>query len=559
MDRRPQATPGAEDTLPGTVTITFDGTGVGSTAVPDGDGSLTFRVPEDASAGPHTVRAGCDQDDTILDSRTLAVPPPEQQRVVVPDLIGSSLQEAEVQLDAAGLRLGRVSGPAGEPVLSQSIEPFAKVDPDSSVDVELGSPVEPRQVPDLLRLSKSQAERALAARQLRLGRVSGGTGVVVGQDPPAGDRVPPGTKVDVTLGPAAPALVTVPDLLGHRVRGLAGYLRERSLAIGTVDGEGTRVHAQRPRAGARVRPGSAVSVTTTAVLPPPAGVVVPDLRGLPARRAATALSGVGLLLSPVDPDDLARRVTGQSPAAGTRVPSGSTVSVTLAPPSLVVVPDLVGHKVEDLRGLLREGRLRLGTVRGDGPKVRAQLPRAGTRVRPGSAVNVTTVARPPRHLVAVPQLRGHSVDQARDLLGAVGLGLSLPDPHDQGQRVTGQRPAAGTMAPVGSTVAVRLEAAAIGSPGFDLARFLSPLSPLGRLAAAALALVVVAGAGFAARLAHARRVRHWVGDHLELRPRDVVTPAARARPRDDRSPPDLVVAVQGRPDPGTQILEEAHQ
>ncbi len=83
-----------------------------------------------------------------------------------------------------------------------------------------------------------------------------------------------------------------------------------------------------PSSSATLPPG-----TTTLPSPSPTTaprtVLVPAVVGLTAREAVGRLAGAGLGAAPVDAGDLERRVEGQSPVAGTAVPVGSTVDLTL--------------------------------------------------------------------------------------------------------------------------------------------------------------------------------------------------------------------------------------
>jgi hypothetical protein len=105
--------------------------------------------------------------------------------------------------------------------------------------------------------------------------------------------------------------------------------------------------------------------------------------------------------------------------------------------------------------LARRG-LELGLVSGDGEVVRSQNPRAGSRVPRGSAVNVSVEPGVrPRRLVRVPDLLGDTVSEARAALASADLVLGETT-EDSGE-IAGQQPRAGTLVPPGSTVTVVLE------------------------------------------------------------------------------------------------------
>lgn len=120
----------------------------------------------------------------------------------------------------------------------------------------------------------------------------------------------------VAARPPAPAPTTVPDL-----RLLTPRLAERTLEarglMPHLHGEGDRVLAQLPAAGAAVERGAAVTLWLAAPQDS-SGQVLPDLTGLPVREALRELG-----LRRVQPHIEGRgRVVRQSPAPGTRLPLG---------------------------------------------------------------------------------------------------------------------------------------------------------------------------------------------------------------------------------------------
>lgn len=160
------------------------------------------------------------------------------------------------------------------------------------------------------------------------------------------------------------------------------------------------------------RDATSAGFTVTAAM-----VAVPDLTGLRADEAARALADVGLVLGHVSgPGDM---ISSQRPAAGTKVPNGSTVEVTVvgpppatspAPPAssappepLVEVPNLGNRTMDEARVVLAGAGLALGENPGGGSTVQEQSPPPGTLVRPGTAVTVTpgpppvTAEEPPVH------------------------------------------------------------------------------------------------------------------------------------------------------------------
>jgi hypothetical protein len=199
-------------------------------------------------------------------------------------------------------------------------------------------------------------------------------------------------------------------------------------------------------------------------------------------------------------------VAGQSPAEGTRVRIGSTVTVQTAPagqarqpappqpqppgaaaapqaptpspapsppppappptrPSpparaaVVLVPDLLQQPLPEARQLTTSARLEL-RVRGQSPAdptrtiVTSQRPAAGARV---AARSIVFVELGPA-LLAVPDLRKHPLDEARQILSRAGFELAImgdPPSNESRANVVEQTPLPGVRAAAGSTVTVR--------------------------------------------------------------------------------------------------------
>ncbi len=146
---------------------------------------------------------------------------PVKDQVVLPDVRGKSLSEAQGILEAQGLRVGRVvevshdSLPRGY-VISQNPLPKAQLPLGSSVHllVSAGKATggEEVQVPDVVGLHLEEAQEVLAQSGLVvevLEEVPAGerpSGIVIGQEPGEGERLPRGSgvRLKVTKGREQP-------------------------------------------------------------------------------------------------------------------------------------------------------------------------------------------------------------------------------------------------------------------------------------------------------------------------------------------------------------------
>jgi eukaryotic-like serine/threonine-protein kinase len=141
------------------------------------------------------------EDDTEVDFVVSSGKP----MVSVPSVVGQNREQARAALVAAGLKVSLQERDADEP-LGQVLE----TDPAAGANVPEGSEVTvffsdgPEQVPDVVGLTQSQAERALreAGFEVFVTSTSDTTepkGTVVRQNPPAGSDEPEGTSITIEV------------------------------------------------------------------------------------------------------------------------------------------------------------------------------------------------------------------------------------------------------------------------------------------------------------------------------------------------------------------------
>ena len=186
----------------------------------------------------------------------------EPDVVVVPDVVEMSAEEAEATIVDAGLRLGRLSG-EGEIVQSQSPAAGSEVEPLAVVDlVMVAEPDEEVVVPDLVGKEVADAQAALLAGKLELGLVTGSGDVVRAQDPPAGERALAGSSVNISVESSIEpvALATVPDLVGLTVPDARQACEDVGLVLGDTPSTESEISSQQPVAGLLVPVGSTVTV-----------------------------------------------------------------------------------------------------------------------------------------------------------------------------------------------------------------------------------------------------------------------------------------------------------
>ncbi len=343
-------------------------------------------------------------------------------------------------------------------------------------------------VPAVVGSSQDVAVAALAATDLVVGRVhqadgaGAAAGTVLSQDPAAGASVMQGSPV--TLSVAAEAMVAVPDVVGLPLATALAAITAVGLSaadprMDEVDAPRGTVVAVQPPAGTRVVRGSAVTAT---VATPPVRAV-PDVLGRTPPAAAVVLASAGFTLAPppyrlLEGGSTAGTIVAQEPRARTNAAVDGPVTITLAAPWGVTVPDLAGMTLDAAAAALREagaavltglGRpadppgLSLGSTSQRSARtgetvgaVVGQAPPAGSRAPLYAAVSVVVAgdARQP-----VPPLSGLALGAAAAALTTAGFALGAVG-HRAADTAAGtvvdQDPDAGSTWPPGGRVAVTL-------------------------------------------------------------------------------------------------------
>jgi len=216
----------------------------------------------------------------------LSPPPPVEQvvaQVVVPNLIGLSEGEAEVELQKAGLTLGQVSvAPAEDTPQGAQAETVIQTMPAEGEEVLEGSPVslvlaadlyEPAAdmviVPDVVGLEEGEIDAAFEDVDLDVSVVRGPDleveeDFVVLQSPVAGEEVPAESVVVVVVStgePLDPVLIALDDVVGMPVSQATEILQDAGLVVALPPNQGAAagsVISQIPEGGTEVLVGSVV-------------------------------------------------------------------------------------------------------------------------------------------------------------------------------------------------------------------------------------------------------------------------------------------------------------
>ena len=424
--------------------------------------------------------------------------------VFVPDLFGASEEKARDLLINAGLKVGEVTRAEANArpgtVFKQDHAADAQVTVGTAVGFVLALPVKVpvtpgRQgraappvkmvfVPDLFGASEEQARDLLINSGLKVGEVmraeaNARPGTVFKQDHAADAQVTVGTAVGFVLalpvkvpvtpgragrgggGPPPVKTAVVPDLSGATETQARDLLVNAGLRAGEVtraetDAKPFTVFKQSYAAGAQV----VADTTVDFVLAVPITVEVPSVVGNMQGGAVTALRN-GRLRPGTIKEEQSRLPRGQVLAqgipAGTRVPMGSPVDLTIAVPIILSVPPLRLLPQSDAVALLKKHELAVGDVTTEESReskgtVLSQRPTAGTIVEIGTRVNFV-IATP--ITVDVPSLIDRSRVEALALLKKLELtvgSVTSEESRRTPDTVLSQAPPANTRVTIGTAV-----------------------------------------------------------------------------------------------------------
>jgi beta-lactam-binding protein with PASTA domain len=327
------------------------------------------------------------------------------QKVMMPDVVGKSLEEAEKSLKDADLKLVKETKVSGtqKPGIVIEQNPKAKEVVRVGSGVTLVVEVAPQtiSVPKIVGESVGEAKELLTdlvyeqVGEKITGKFS--PGVVVEQSPARGTKVPPGTKVAAFVEAES---VQVPDLIGQSPAQVESTLKKAQLQLKTeAKSAGARpgtVVDQNPKKDARVAPGT---VVTAFVQPEPEMVIVPDVIGVPADKVGPIFEGMKLQYYVSGQRIITGKVpvgaiAHQSPEKDQRVLVGTRVELAAEAES-VLVPDVRGLVVNEAISKLEIEQLYAGLdtrgpAIGDQTKTRvgSQSPAPWTRVAPYSIVTI---------------------------------------------------------------------------------------------------------------------------------------------------------------------------
>ncbi|MCL2324852.1 MAG: PASTA domain-containing protein [Actinomycetia bacterium] len=298
----------------------------------------------------------------------------QSSRVRVPDLIGTDQSRAVEAINAAHLKVGRLTERAtvtATPgtVIDQDPMVDVKVARGTAIDLTIATSSGQASVPSVLKMSTSDAATALSSARLVYSELATFSdtvppGGIVGQLPVAGTVVDGGTKVYVLVSQgAATSPVAVPKVLGLSKADASKLLRDQGFTplfyyAQTSFGATGQAVTQTPASTGQAFPGSVVMVLICQGNAT-SGMIVPDVTGKAEAEAKTALSNAGFNVDVrriVTSSASAGTVVAQTPQAkDTRLDAGATVGLLVSAGSnpSVRLPSLLGSSLATAQGKLR--------------------------------------------------------------------------------------------------------------------------------------------------------------------------------------------------------------
>lgn len=296
-------------------------------------------------------------------------------------------------------------------------------------------------LPNLRKMTESQAKTAIKDAGMKVGTVTEeyssdiAEGLVMGQSPAAGNKVPKGTTVNIVIS-KGPEGISMPDLLGMDYEDAKELLEESGLKLGKVtkeyssEYEKNQVMEQSIDAEESVEEGTKINLVISKG-PEKAGDTE-VLLGMKEADAKKKLTSLGLKYDSTVTESSASVAAGcvirveNANGSSTISKGDSIILVVSSGIDQVNIPNVVGKTQEEAKAALEAENFVVVVTPVDGVEaagtVVAQSPTADTTADRGSTV---TISVSKGNQVAVPNLADKTYDAAKSELSAAGLGEEM--------------------------------------------------------------------------------------------------------------------------------------
>lgn len=237
--------------------------------------------------------------------------------------------------------------------------------------------------------------------------------------------------VAVVANVAANADVQVPAITGKTVENATSILQKSDLKLDSKydeeysdDVEKGKIISQSPKSGEAVEKGTTVKIVVSKGAEPK--VEVPDLSAMGADEAEAALEKLGLVAAPTEENSTSVEAGGiydQSPAAGSNVKKGSTVSYKVSLGAKTVnVPDYAGQSEDSATAAIKALGLSVKVAKQASDTVESGVVISQDHVgktNVGGTITITVSSGSDK--VAIPYCVGLSINDAGSKLVASGF------------------------------------------------------------------------------------------------------------------------------------------
>ncbi|MGH3938777.1 MAG: Stk1 family PASTA domain-containing Ser/Thr kinase [Pseudonocardiaceae bacterium] len=266
------------------------------------------------------------------------------KQIVVPNVVGQPLLQAEQTLNSAGFPTQRNLVESSPEDVDRVIRmsPSGSALPETTIRLDVGTGPTEVEVPNLQGLDSGQAQQSLQRAELVLSPtqrqqvVSDPAQVdrVITQDPPAGSKLKKGTAVTITVG-VPPETVAVPDVVGTSVEQAKRNISGARLTPQVQEVDSPRpvgeVLEQNPAGSTEVEEGSTVTLTVSRGNE----LTMPDLIGKNPRQAQIILQRLGwtgsftVVTTPVSDEDDEGQILDQDVKEGSGFAPDQTITITV--------------------------------------------------------------------------------------------------------------------------------------------------------------------------------------------------------------------------------------
>lgn len=329
-------------------------------------------------------------------------PPPETAEV--PNLMGMSKDVALESIKKARFEVGkiteRVSLTRPGTVIEQDPAPYSRTLIGSAIDLVI-SKVREVKVPNVIGMDRDNGIDVIRSAKLTVGKITeevsdSPPGTVISQSITANTLVPVETPIDLVI--AKLEVVTVPDVIGKRIKDARKTIEETKLKVGEItekpsaEPEDTVIE-QIPEAGKEVP----IETLINLVIAKPEIVKVPNVVGMKREEAVEIIERTKLKVGRIlekESGEPPSTVIDQKPDAEEEVRINTAVDITLSKPEMVVVPNLIGMRQKEAERVAEENHLKIGKIikrRSKKSKgmVIGQKPSPGTKILAGASITLT--------------------------------------------------------------------------------------------------------------------------------------------------------------------------